>query len=266
MSTTSTPVTGRFEGIGDLRLVARQVYYEQLTFWLNPIGAILTIGFSVVFIVIFESTSQHATVDYLAHVDLGQYYLPAFAAYGVMAACFNILAIQTVNRREMGLLKRLRLSPLSTWMFLAATALSFMVVALIQVVLLLLVGYVGYGVHGPHDVVPFVLVLLVGMVAFTALGLGISTLVPNADAAGPMVSLVFFILVGLSGLYFPVKPHSGLAEFTGLFPIRHMITALVDSYNGLPGDSVWSDIGVLALWGAAGGFIAVRRWQWSPRR
>jgi ABC-2 type transport system permease protein len=266
MSTTGAPVSGRFEGIGDLRLVARQLYYEQLTFWLNPIGAFLTIGFSVIFIVIFESTSQHATVAYLPHVVLGQYYLPAFAAYGVMAACFNILAIQTVNRREMGLLKRLRLSPLSTWMFLAATALSFMVVALIQVVLLLLVGYIGYGVHGPHDVGPFVLVLLVGMLAFTALGLGISTLVPNADAAGPMISLVFFILVALSGLYFPVKPHSGLAEITGLFPIRHMITALVDSYNGLPGDSVWNDVAVLALWGAAGAFVAVRRWQWSPRR
>ena len=26
------------------------------------------------------------------------------------------------------------------------------------------------------------------------------------------------------------------------------------------------DVLVLALWGAAGGFIAVRRWQWSPRR
>jgi ABC-2 type transport system permease protein len=111
-----------------------------------------------------------------------------------------------------------------------------------------------------------VLVLIVGMVTFTALGLGISTLVPNADAAGPMVSLVFFILVGLSGLYFPVKPHSGLAELTGLFPIRHMITALVDSFNGLPGDSVWNDVLVLAVWGAAGTFVAVRRWQWSPRR
>jgi ABC-2 type transport system permease protein len=266
MSATTTPVTGRFQGIGDLRLVARQVYYEQLTFWLNPIGAFLTIGFSVVFIVIFEGTSQHSTVNYLAHVDLGQYYLPAFAAYGVMAACFNILAIQTVNRREMGLLKRLRLSPLSTWMFLTANALSFMVVALIQVVLLLLVGRYGYGLHGPHDVAPFVLVLIVGMLAFTALGLGISTLVPNADAAGPMVSLVFFILVGLSGLYFPVKPHSGLAEFTGLFPIRHMITGLVDSYNGIPGDSVWNDVGVMALWGAVGSFLAVRFWQWSPRR
>ena len=266
MSTTNPPVTGHFEGIGDLRLVARQVYYEQLAFWLNPISAIMTIVFSVVFIVIFESTSQHSTVSYLAHVDLGQYYLPSFAAYGVMAACFNVLAIQTVGRREMGLLKRLRLSPLSTWMFLAATALSFMVVALIQVVLLLLVGSIGYGLHGPQDVGPFVLVLVVGMLAFTALGLGISTLVPNADAAGPMVSLVFFILVGLSGLYFPVKPHTGLAEFTGLFPIRHMITGMVDSYNGIPGESVWNDVGVIALWGAIGGVIAVRRWQWSPRR
>jgi ABC-2 type transport system permease protein len=266
MSTTSAPVTGRFQGAGDLRLVARQVYYEQLTFWLNPIGALLTIGFSVVFIVIFEGTSQHSTVSYLAHINLGQYYLPAFAAYGVMAACFNILAIQTVNRRETGLLKRLRLSPLTTWMFLAATALSFMVVALIQVVLLLLVGRFGYGLHGPHDVATFVLVLIVGMLAFTALGLGISTLVPNADAAGPVVSLVFFILVALSGLYFPVKPHSGLANFTGIFPVRHMITALVDSYNGIPGDSVWTDVGVIALWGAAGAFLAVRRWQWSPRR
>ncbi len=42
---------------------------------------------------IFESTSRHSTVSFLAHINLGQYYLPAFAAYGVMAACFNILAI-----------------------------------------------------------------------------------------------------------------------------------------------------------------------------
>ena len=101
-------------------LVARQVRYEQLTFWLNLIGALLAIGFSVVFIVIFESTSSHSTVSFLAHTNLGQDYLPAFASYGVMAARFKILAIQLVNRREMSLLKRLRLSPLPAWTLLAA--------------------------------------------------------------------------------------------------------------------------------------------------
>jgi ABC-2 type transport system permease protein len=260
------PVRGSFRGLSDLRLVARQVYFEQLTFWLNPIGAAITIGFSVVFIVIFESTSRHSTVGYLAHIDLGQYYLPAFVAYGVMAACFNILAIQLVNRREMGLLKRQRLSPLPTWMLLAAVFLNAMIVAGIQIVLVLLVGRLGYGVTGPHDVLLFVLVLIVGMLSFTALGVGVSTLVPNADAAGPIVSLVFFILVALSGLYFPVKAGSGLATFADFFPIRHLITASVDTFNGIPGASPWNDMLVMAVWGVAGAYVSLRRWEWSPKR
>ncbi|HEY6427040.1 MAG TPA: ABC transporter permease [Acidimicrobiales bacterium] len=260
------PVKGSFRGLSDLPLVARQVYFEQLSFWLNPIGAAITIGFSVVFIVIFESTSRHSTVGYLAHIDLGQYYLPAFAAYGVMAACFNILAITLVNRREMGLLKRVRLSPLPTWMLLAAIFINTMIVAGIQIILVLLVGWIGYGVTGPHDIALFILVLVVGMLCFTSLGVGVSTLVPNADSAGPIVSLAFFILVALSGLYFPVKAGSGLATFADIFPIRHLITASVDTFNGIPGTSPWNDLLVMALWGVAGVFVSLRRWEWSPKR
>jgi ABC-2 type transport system permease protein len=259
------PIRGSFWGPRDLTLVARQVKFEQLSFWLNPIGAVLTIGFSVVFIVIFESTSRYSTVSFLP-VVLGQYYIPSFAAYGIMAACFNILAIQLVNRREMGLLKRLRLSPLPTWVLLAAIFVNSVIVAGIQLVLLLLVGRFGYHVHGPHDIGMFILVVLVGMASFTALGVGVATLVPNADAAGPIVSLVFFILVGLSGLYFPVKPGSGLATFADVFPIRHLIIASVDSFNGLAGGSVWNDLLVIALWGVAGVVLALRRWEWSPKR
>ena len=266
MSTAEVPVRGSFRGLGDLSLIGRQVYFEQLSFWLNPIGAAITIGFSVVFIVIFESTSRHSTTPDLAHINLGQYYLPAFVAYGVMAACFNILAITLVNRREFGLLKRLRLSPLPTWMLLAAVFINYMIIAAIQIILVLLVGWIGYGVTGPHDILLFVLVLLVGMLSFTALGVAVSTLVPNADSAGPIVSLVFFILVALSGLYFPVKAGSGLATFTDIFPIRHLITATVDTFNGIPGTSPWNDVLVMAIWGAASIFVSVRRFDWSPKR
>jgi ABC-2 type transport system permease protein len=260
-----TPVRGSFRGLSDLPLIARQVRFEQLSFWLNPIGAVLTIGFSVVFVVIFLSTSKNSTVSFL-HFNLGQYYVPAFAAYGIMAACFNVLAISMVNRREMGLLKRLRLSPLPTWMLLAAIFVNWMIIALIEVVLLLLVGRFGYSIHGPQDVWAFLAVLIVGLLSFTALGVGVSTLVPNADAAGPVVSLVFFILVALSGLYFPVSPGSGLATFTGIFPIRRLILSMVYSFNGFPGMSLWTNLLVIAAWGAAGVFVSLRRWDWSPKR
>ena len=55
---------------------------------------------------------------------------------------------------------------------------------------------------------------------------------PNADSAGPIVSLTFFILVALSGLWFPITPNSGLATFANFFPIRHLINALVASFTG----------------------------------
>jgi ABC-2 type transport system permease protein len=265
VSATELPAKGSFRGVSDLPLVARQVRFEQLSFWLNPIGAVLTIGFSVVFIVIFLSTSGHSK-DASLDIVLSQYYLPAFAAYGIMSACFSILAISLVNRREMGLLKRLRLSPLPTWMLLAAIFINSMIIALIQIVLILLVGRFGYNVHGPRDIPAFVLVVVVGMLSFTALGVGVSTLVPNADAAGPVVSLVFFILVALSGLYFPVQSGSGLSTFTNFFPIRHLIVASVDSFNGIPGASIWSDVLVMALWGVGGVIISLRRWEWSPKR
>jgi ABC-2 type transport system permease protein len=269
VSATSTlPTRGSFQGLSDLKLILRQVRYEQLSFWLNPIGAIFTVGFSTVFLLIEEATAGHQKVAYLDGLKFQQYFVPAFIAYGIMSACYNIQAIQLVNRREMGLLKRLRLSPAPTWILMSAIFLSSMVIALIQVVVMVLVGRIGFNVHGPAHFLPFLAVVVVGMFAFTALAMGVSTLVPNADSAGPVSSIVFFLLLAFSGLWFPIPNSSVLATVTNYFPVRHLISALETSFNPIPGASSWSphDLLVIALWGIGGVIVALRRWQWAPRR
>ena len=145
------PTTGSFQGLSDVKLVVRQTWYEQLSFWLNPIGAVFTVGFSLVFLVLLGASAGNSRISYLGNIRLIQYYVPGFVAYGVMAACFNILAITLVNRREMGLLKRLRLCPLPTWVLLMAVVLSSMIIAAIQVIILLVVGRVGFDVHPPSQ-------------------------------------------------------------------------------------------------------------------
>jgi ABC-2 type transport system permease protein len=268
MSTTSAgPKAGSFEGLRDLKLIARQVRYEQLSFWLNPVGALFTLGFSIVFLLIFETAYGKSTVGYLAHIKLGQLYVPGFVAYGIMSSCFSILSITMVNRRETGLLKRLRLSPVPTWVLMSAIFVSTMVVSLIQMVLMLALGR-AYSIHGPANLVPFLVVVVVGMLAFTALGMGVSTLVPNADSAGPVVSIVFFVILAFSGLYYPNSPTSTLAKVGDYLPVRRLIVAMQDSFNHVHGASPWAwhDLGVIAIWGVAGFYVALRRWQWSPRR
>ena len=265
---SAAPTVGTFEGLVDVRLVFRQTWYEQLSFWLNPIGAVFTVGFSLVFLVLLGASAGNSRVAYLGNIRLIQYYVPGFVAYGVMAACFNILAITLVNRREMGLLKRLRLCPLPTWALLSAVVLSSMIIAAIQVVILLVVGRVGFAVHPPADMGAFILAVVVGMLSFSALGLAMSTLVPNQDAAGPIISIVFFVLLFLSGLWFPLKPGSGLARFSSYFPVHHFISAVVLPFDTQKGASPWAwhDLLVVGLWGIAGAVVAVRRWSWTPRR
>ena len=122
-----------------------------------------------------------------------QYYVPGFIAYGVMATCFNNLSVWLVVRRETGSLKRVRLAPLPTWIFLAAVFASTLVICCIQVVLLLVIGKVGYNVALPASWGAFVFALVVGAASFTALGVAVSTLIPNQEAGGPVVSVVFFV-------------------------------------------------------------------------
>ncbi len=181
----SVPQRGSLRGWSDAGLVVRQIGFEQLSFWLNPIGALMTVVFSVVFLILLGATAGTSTVSSAGGIKLIDYYVAGFCGYGVMAACFTILAITLVNRRETGLLKRLRLSPLPTWMLMDALIINAMIVAVMGVVLLLVVGWLGYGVTGPAHWAPFVLTLLVAMVCYSAMGVGISTLVPNQDSAGP---------------------------------------------------------------------------------
>jgi ABC-2 type transport system permease protein len=248
--------------------VAHQVRYEQLAFWLNRVGAIFTVVFSVLFLVMLGASAGQSRVASLGNVKLIVYYVPGFVAYGIMSACFTTLAINLVVRRETGQLKRLRLSPLPARVLLVAIFASTAIVSLVQVVLLLVIGRFAYAVHLPVSWGAFALVLLVGIVSFSAMGVAISTVIPNQETAGPVTSIIFFVLLFLAGLWFPLAKGSGLAKFSNYFPVLHFIRAVDAPFEFQPGVSPWAwhDLSVIALWGAGAVIVALRKFKWSPRR
>ena len=269
MSSSHRIGAARSRGWRDVRLVVHQVKYEQLAFWLNRVGAVFTVGFSVVFLVMLGLSAGNQRIALLGGIRLVQFYVPGFCAYGVMAAGFTTLAITLVVRRETGLLKRLRLSPLPSWALLASIFVSTTIVALVQVLLLLLIGRIGYHVSFPPSWAALAIAVLVGIVSFSAMGVAASTVIPNQETAGPVTSIVFFVLLFLAGFWFPIAPGSGLAKFSNYLPVRHLILAMDASFRIPPGATslwAWHDLLVVALWGVGATLIALRRFRWSPRR
>ena len=272
MTAASAPAAGR-RSLADLRrsdwrIVLTQLRYEQLAFWRNRFGAVFTIGFSVLFLVLLGSSGGTQRLQSLLGLRAIQYYTAGFAAYGVMSACFNTLAISLVNRREMGLLKRLRISPLPTPALLAAILGNAAVIAVAQVVVLLVIGRLAYHVELPHAWGALAVDVAAGVLCFTVLGVAVSTLIPNQEAAGPIVSIVYFVLLFLSGLWFPLEKGSALARISAWFPVRHLIVATFAPFDLRPGVSPWAwhDIFAMAVWGLAGLVVALRRFRWEPSR
>jgi ABC-2 type transport system permease protein len=250
----------------EVKLALRQVRYEQLAFWRNPFGAAFTVVFSVVFLVFLGASG--GTFKELGNIRAVDYYLPGFVAYGVMAASFNMLSIRLVTSREMGLLKRLRLTPLPTWALFGGLFGSTVIVCLVEVVLLLIVGRYGYQVAFPHQPAALALALVVGIFCFFAVGVAASSLIPNQDAAAPIISIVYFVLLFVSGLWFPLSKGSTLASVADWFPVRHLLLAVFAPFDPRPGTAAfaWHDLLVLAIWGAVALVVALRRFRWEPQR
>ncbi|MFI8091355.1 ABC transporter permease [Streptomyces sp. NPDC086080] len=247
-------------------LLWHQIRYEQLTFWRNPQSAFFTFVFPVVIIAIFGGLfgGMDENEFYYGNSAL-QYYVSTIAALSVLGSCYSQLAIVLASRRQTGILKRVRATPLPASVYFVGLLAHCLVVSFVDVLLITIVGRL-YGVSLPAlSQLPVLTVTLVlGAAAFCALGVAVASLIRNAEAAPSVVQFVLFPLVFVSGTYMPI--HSGLLNgIAAALPVQPFNDALLGAFTtehaGLP----WQDLAVLFLWGAAGAVVAVRRFRWDPR-
>ena len=257
--------------MSDTTIALRQVSFEQRAFWRNPASAFFAFLFPIIFLVVFATLFKGSTAHVSATVvvNYNDYYIPALTAFGVIGACFTNIAMSLAIRRDDGVLKRLRGTPLPPWAFMLGVVGSSIIVSLLLTALTVGFGILVYGVHVPQHIGSLVLTLAVGAMSFCALGLAMTAAIPNAEAAPAIVNAVLLPLVFISGTFVPVDPTSVLARIADYFPVRHFIVAMFNSFDPghISGSGIsGTDLAIVAAWGVAGLLIAVRRFRWEPRR
>ncbi|HEX5493717.1 MAG TPA: ABC transporter permease [Mycobacteriales bacterium] len=275
--TASLPTTAapsRRPLASELALVGRQATAELKMLWRNPARAGFTFAFPLMFLLIFSllgGSSPTQTLD--GNVGQSTYYLPGIVGYSVLTACLTNLAISLTNRRETGILKRKRGTPLPTWALLAGILISQVAIALVLTVVTSTISILAFDVPFPRHVPELVGVVLLGAACFSALGVAMTVVIPNQDSAPAIVNIVVFPLLFLSGIFFPIN-NSTLHSISNVLPIARLQQALFDSYAPplQVGDHVvhasgpnGGDLLVLAVWLAVGTMVAVRRFRWEPR-
>ena len=133
--------------------------------------------------------------------------LPGILALAVMAAGMVSLGIATAYERYYGVLKRLGSSPLPRSGLIIAKVISVLALEFIQVLILISVAVILYGWRPTGSPPLTLLVLAIGTVTFSALGLAMAgALRAEATLAGANGLFLVFLLLG--GGILPFKPSS----------------------------------------------------------
>ncbi len=246
-----------------LGLLWHQVRYEQLSFWRNPQSAFFTFVFPVVIITIFGALFRSGSgSSYFYGLSALQYYVPSIAALSVLSSCYSQLAIVLAQRRQDGILKRVRATPLPAWVYFLGLLTHCIMVSAVDVALIVGIGSL-FSVPFPTHWAAIALALVLGAASFCALGVAVASLIRNSEAAPAVVQFVLFPLLFISGTYMPI--HSDLLNrISGALPVRPFNEALLGPFAQHTGFE-WGHLGVLLAWGAVGALVAVRRFRWTAR-
>ena len=189
-------------------------------------AAVFTFMFPVVFLMVVGTSAGGSHVPG-HHTALRPVHVVAMLTFGLIAACYTNLAMAICLRRDSGVLKRMRGTPISIGSYMGGLIGSVIINVVLLAVLVVGIGMAFYHLHFPYHPAAVVLTLLVGIVTFCALGLAVTVIVPNADAAPAVINGIYFPIVFISGVFYPLSNGSVLSRIADWFPVRHLILALV---------------------------------------
>jgi ABC-2 type transport system permease protein len=222
------------------------------------------------FLLIFGSLNSGQNIDTRGGISFVTFFVPGIAAFGLISACYTNIAMKMAISRDLGILKRIKGTPVPTWSYLAGQIGSSIVTTIEIITLTLGVGVLVYGVDFRWDTLPgLLLTVALGAACFCALGLAISGVCPNGDAAPAIVNFSVFPLIFVSGIFFPLDgAPSWLLSVAKLFPVQHLANGLqyaFDPRTAAPGVN-GGDLAVLAVWIVIGSVLALRLFKWENER
>ena len=246
-----------------MRLFRHQVKWEQRVFWRSREAAVFVFLFPILLFTLLTAVYNGHIYGHPASWAL----LAGMIGYGAANTAFAGLAITLVSRREVGILKRIRATPLPPAVYLTAVLCSITFVFAIQVASLFVLGRVLKSTPWPSHLVSLVLTLALGAAAFAALGLAITGFIRSLEGSSAVLNVIVLPMAFLTGSFGPTRHYPKVLRAIGdVLPLK----PLLDLINGiyLHGQQLWDKptaVAVLAGWGLFGMVVALRTFRWVPR-
>ena len=215
LTAQTTPLTLGFTA----RLYFKETKYEFLKLMRMKAFSLSTIGFPVMFYLLFGVSNGHAAPGTF---NYAKYLLASYSCFGLIGASLFGIGVGLANERAHGWLEVKQASPMPPMAYLLAKLLTAIGFSLIISTLLITMGLTLAGVHiSALEIVRLLGITVAGAIPFATMGLFLALIVP-ANAAPGIVNLIYLPMSFASGLWMPIEalPH-WLRSIAPMLPTYH---------------------------------------------
>jgi ABC-2 type transport system permease protein len=201
-----------------LNLFIKETKYEFLKATRNRMFSLATLGFPIMFYLLFGVTNRHSGPGF----NYARYLVAGYSCFGMIAAALFNLGAGIATERAQGWLEVKQASPMPRIAYLGAKVLTCMAYGVVIVAALVTLGLTLGGVQAtPLQIAHLAWIIVIGSIPFASLGLLLSLLMPPNAAPG-IINLIYLPMSFCSGLWMPIDvlPH-WLQKVAPLLPTYH---------------------------------------------
>ncbi len=169
--------------------------------------------------------------------------------------------------KEKGVLRRFLATPLRPIQFLGSVVLYQMASGLLTSGIIVAIATLVLHANVLLPIIPLLVLMVIGMAAFLSLGFVVAGVSRTEEATLPIIQLISFPMMFLSGVFFPV---SSLPQFLRVIVHYLPLTYMIDGLRGMMSGQYqpWSapvsgDIIALLVWFLLLAVISTRTWRWE---
>jgi ABC-2 type transport system permease protein len=180
-----------------------------------------------------------------------EFLLPGLIALSVMQMSVFSVAFLFTQYKEKGVLKRILATPMKPFQFVAANAITRLIVSVVQAFIFIIAGLVLFHAHVVGSYWLLLLCVILGALMFLGLGFSISGLAKTVDSVPAIANLVVFPMLFLGGTFFSIdNMPAWLRAVAQFLPLTYFSTALREVMTKGAGIlDIWPDILAMVIWG-----------------
>jgi ABC-2 type transport system permease protein len=247
-----------------MKSLLKMTWMETKLFLREPIGAFFTLAFPLMMLFLFGSIYGNKPTPLFNGRGTIDISVPAYTAMIIATTGLLGLTITMAAYRENGILRRLRTTPVSPFVVLAAQVIVLFLMTTLGMLLLIIAGKLVYHLRFEGNALSVLVGFMLCSLSFFALGFVLAGLMPTARTAQVVGMVLLYPMLFLSGAGFPreLLPEA-INKVSTFLPLTYVVNLLRGLWIGEAWGNHLLDVSVLAGILVLGVVISTFTFRWE---